>query len=278
MIRRPLAVLFILLSLLVTACGETPATATPVPTATAPPPTATAVPPPPTNTSPPPPPTATSVPPTPLPPTATPVPPTPTEAAGDALQIVQWTNYTSKYVDTITVVGLVKNMRSYPLDQIQIVAEAVGADGASVGSGNDLLLSGAILAPGATLPFRAAILSPTGKADKISLTGQAARFDPNGFHIFAPAAGLSVEGITLGKGYLGASVTGRVKNGGSGAATLISVIAAGYDKAGKLVDVNNSYAKVDPLAAGATSPFQIDMTREDATITKVDVWALGTAK
>src|SRR6476661_182578 len=205
-----------------------------------------------------------------VPPTATPAPP-PTDTAVPAtatpasarLALVEYTQYKDSLNDVV-VIGYVRNEGSVPLESIKVVAQALDSGGATVGTGEDLLLALVQLPPGKVAPFQVSLGQLTGTLDKIDVQTQAAPFDPNGFNIFTAAQGLTVEGEKLGQPqqYLGTKLTGRIKNGGTTPATLVRVLAVAYGADGKVVDVGEGSSSLDPLAPGASGPFEITFRRD----------------
>lgn len=215
---------------------------------------------------------------TPVPTDATPGAPTPDAAATAAASDfdLDFTDY-SDASGADVVVGKVHNKGSDRLENVKVTAELLDANGNTVGTGDDIMLPLAIMEGDQTLPFQVRITSPGEGAERIHVQVHADVYDATGFHIFDPAQKLAVEGTTLGKGALGPNITGRVRNDGSKAATLVNVIAAGYDADGKLVDTGTAYLTSD-VEAGTTSPFELMFLRPDVEITKFDIWVLGQEK
>jgi hypothetical protein len=200
-------------------------------------------------------------------------------ASGGGLKLVEYTQYKDSLNDVV-VIGYVRNEGSVPLESIKVVAQALDKGGATVGTGEDLLLALVQLPPGKVAPFQVSLGQLTGTLDKIDVQTQADPFDPNGFNIFTAAQGLTVEGDKLGQPqqYLGTKLTGRVKNGGTTTAQLVRVLAVAYGADGKVVDVGKGGPAIDTIAPGATAPFDLTFSRTDVKIAKYDLLAVGTEK
>jgi hypothetical protein len=177
----------------------------------------------------------------------------------------------------VVIVGTVHNKGSDKLENIEVSAELLDASGAVVGTGDDTLLPLATMEGDQTVPFQVTIASPGEGAERIHVSVHADVYDPTGFHVFEPAEGLAVEGDTLEQGTLGPHVTGQVKNNGTQAATLVHVIAAGYDSEGNLVDTGTAFVTSD-IAAGETGTFDLLFLRPEVEITKYDLTVLGHVK
>jgi hypothetical protein len=177
----------------------------------------------------------------------------------------------------VVIVGTVHNKGSDKLENVEVTAELLDGSGAVVGTGDDTLLTLATMEGDQTLPFQVTIASPGAGAERIHVSVHADVYDPTGFHVFEPAQGLEVEGDTLEQGTLGPHVTGQVKNTGSQAATLVHVIAAGYDSEGNLVDTGTAFVTSD-VAAGETGAFDLLFLRPEVEITKYDLTVLGHVK
>ncbi len=215
----------------------------------------------------------------------TPVPTdaTPGEATPDAVATaaasdfdLDFTDYTDASGADI-VVGTAHNKGTDRLENVKITAELLDATGATVGTGDDIMLPLAVMEGDQTLPFQVRIASPGEGAERIHVQIHADVYDPTNIHIFDQAQKLSVEGTTLGKGVLGPNITGRVRNDGTKAATLVTVIAAGYDSSGALVDTGTGYITSD-VEPGTTSPFELMFLRPDVEIAKFDIVVLGQEK
>jgi hypothetical protein len=74
------------------------------------------------------------------------------------------------------------------------------------------------------------------------------------------------------------SLVGQVKNNGDKAAQYVHILAAVYDASGTLLDVDDSYAKLDVLNPGDESPFEIEFNRRDIQPAKQDVFVEARVK
>ena len=215
----------------------------------------------------------------------TPVLPLDTPEAGvtpDAAATAEASDFDIDFTDydtdagAVVIIGTVHNKGSDKLENIQVVGELLDGNGNTVGTANDLLLPLATMEGDQTLPFQVIITEPGQGAERIHVKVHADVYDPNGFHVFEPAQGLVVEGDTLDQGTLGPHITGRVKNNGTQGATLVHVIAAGYDSGGDLVDTAVAYVTSE-VAAGDTGAFDLMFLRPGVEIDKYDLVALGQA-
>jgi hypothetical protein len=177
----------------------------------------------------------------------------------------------------VVIVGVVHNKGTERLENVKVVAELLDANGATVGTGDDTLLPLAIMEGDQTLPFQVTISSPGEGAERIHVKVNADVYDSSGFHLFDPAQGLTIEGTALNSGVLGPTVTGRVRNGGQKDATLVEVIAAGYDDSGQLVDTGFGFVTGE-VAAGDASPFELTFMRPDVQIAKYDLSVIAQEK
>jgi hypothetical protein len=189
---------------------------------------------------------------------------------------IEFTDYTDAAGGAV-IVGIIHNKSSERLENVKVVAELLDANGNTVGTGDDILLPLALMEGDQTLPFQVRIESPGEGAERIHVKVHADVFDPTGLHVFTAAQGLSVEGDTLDTGATGPHVTGQVRNGGQKAATLVEVVAVGYDADGKLVDTGSGFVTTD-IAAGDTAPFDLLFLRPDVKIDTYHLAVIGQDK
>lgn len=210
-----------------------------------------------------------------------PAPPaTATQAAGKAdVHITQVVSYTDS-LGGFTIIGLVENASKGTAINIKVRGEADDANGDAVGNADDFLLALVWLPPGGKAPFSISMSKPTGKPAKVSTSVTSDTYDPAGFNIFLPAQSLTIEGnkFAAAEGFNLAKATGRVKNGGSKPAELVSVLAAGYDAAGALLDVTKVPSDPTMIAAGSAAPFTATFYRPKMKIVKVDLLPVGNEK
>ena len=78
--------------------------------------------------------------------------------------------------------------------------------------------------------------------------------------------------------YTSWTLVGQVKNSGNQIAQYVHISAAAYDAGGTLLDVDDTYTKLDVLNPGDSSPFEIQFNRRDIQPAKQDVFVKGSIK
>lgn len=276
--------------LALTACGGNEApTPTTVPTA---PPVATDTPAPPRATPTKAPPRATATKAVPATATSAAAPPTAAvettasatpQGVDASIKIMEFHDYNSASdKTTVYVVGTIKNTFTGPLDQIKVTAEITDKDNRTVATGEDLLLPLVELQAGQVAPFQVLLTGVTDDGETVDVRVNAKEPNQN-LHIFSPAQGLEIvkgsDKLTPAGDFSGPKVLGRVKNTGSKDATLVAMLAAAYDKDGKLMDTEKGYLTGGgDLTAGKEAPFSLEFNRPNVKVDHYELLPVGTEK
>jgi len=219
-------------------------------------------------------PSATSVPPLP----ATSAPPSPTTPPQKAeITVSQQDSYaTTGY---LYIIGELHNTGNVVLTNLSAKATLFNAAGNVSGSGEDYGITGFRLNPGDYIGFRVQIsVASPADAGRFTVQPSGNVYDPNSsIQLYKEAQGLTVSKQSIADtGYGLIKIQGLVNNGAAVGAKLVQVQAACYNKAGKIVDAGGGAANnADPIPAGGSGAFEIDLFRTDMAIAKCDVLARG---
>lgn len=186
-------------------------------------------------------------------PTQPPAPP----PAGQEFQLVGAINSFVNILDDTIYVGVLKYNGTTVRASPKVVATFTDSGGRVLGT-DSYSSNKRLLQPGEIIPFKLRYdgLAPEGVRVDLTVEARTA----SDFDRRNAASNLQVEQSTLtapGNDRDEAKVVGRIKNGGTQVAWLVSITAVFYDAAGKVIDVDNGYTSLDELAPGATSPFEI---------------------
>jgi hypothetical protein len=203
-------------------------------------------------------------------PTPRPAATTPPTVAGAKVDLVDYTTYKPKYGGR-RAVGYLKNNGSADASRVEIIATFKDGAGKIVGtSGDDCYC---LLRPGDFFPFSVGQSSsdPEFVSVEFQVVYQTAtardktyyynEFQVNDVNVVPPA------------GYTGLKVLGTVKNSGSGTAAGVMILVLITDQAGKTIDVESAYSRLDSMPPGATSPFEVELDNAtQAPVVKVAVY------
>ncbi len=174
-----------------------------------------------------------------------------TEAASPALEIVA----THDYIDTIDylhIVGEVANRSDKPQAFVKVTATLYDEAGTVIET--DFTYTAIdIVPPGQTVPFELSTDQYANLADyKVQVQGRPADE--------LPYAGLSVVNQSDYVDDIGyRHIVGEVSNQGQASAEFVQVVASLYDEAGQIVGTDFTYADLDVLPPGGTSPFELSV-------------------
>jgi hypothetical protein len=210
----------------------------------------------------------------PPPPTAQPAATTPPSVAGAKVDLVDYTTYKPEYGGR-RAVGYLKNNGSDDASEVEIIATFKDGTGKIVGTSDDECYC--LLRPGDFFPFSVGQSSSDPDfarvefqvvyqtADASDKTYYYNDFQVNDVNVVPPA------------GYNGLKVLGTIKNSGSGTAEGVMILVLITDQAGKTLDVEYTYSRLDDMAPGSVSPFEVEMDgATQAPVVKVAVY--GRAK
>lgn len=260
---KSLAALFMLMCLVLVACGDAPPTPTPIPTqppAATSTPEATATP---RNTS-------TPVPTDTLVPTATPEntptsesSPTPTVPPFEVVQQI-----TKRTSGAAYIIGVFKYNGADRIVDYDIIGELEDANNKLVATGQAFDKAKSV-EPGTLIPFKIYFGSPP---EYEHFKAYVIAGDQSKYLLGAYTSEVEISESTLQEPqntYEGQKVVGRVKNIGTERIKLPAVQAALWDADGLLLDVANGYATIEELDPGQESGFELTFSR-DALGTRFD--------
>lgn len=250
----------------VAGCGGEAVTATPVPTDT-PQPTDTPRPtdtPAPTDT---PEPTSTPTP----PPTNTPMP-EPTEPPAEepsspdvqSVDVLQSSSYFDDRLGWAHIIGLLANKSERPLRSVRVLASLLDAEGEFFNSASTVALINLTL-PGEAVPFHFMLSNVPELAD-YELVAQFDEADDD--DVAETCRDFGIKDATGKADAQGYSISGLVENRCDTRVDYIRVVGSVFDVEDQLVGVGMTIAKLDALAPGQASPFELiltDVSAEDAT-------------
>jgi hypothetical protein len=150
--------------------------------------------------------------------------------------------------DWATVIGVVKNTTSQPLEYIQIISSFYDSDGNYLANDYSYTMLDVLL-PGESSPFSLATDDIT-EFEKYDYTAQANIADET------PVRNIEVvnqRGYFDGDWY---TVSGQVKNNNTFPVEYVEIIITGYDTNKKVILVDYTYAELDALQSGQISPFE----------------------
>ncbi|HMA35114.1 MAG TPA: hypothetical protein VKY74_11635 [Chloroflexia bacterium] len=201
-------------------------------------------------------------------------------AAGTALQVVEYFPYTDSS-GNLHIMGAVRNAAGVLLSHLTVVATVTDSSSATLGTGDDNLLTLFTLAPGVTAPFAIQVGKVTGTVANIAIVGQAVPLDPTAINLFILDTVLPVADdhlIPPGAGTASARITGRVTNPSGLTIESVRVLALGYDAAGKLVDVGKVYPTPDSIPPAGAASFTLEFGRPNTAIATYQLLAEGERK
>jgi hypothetical protein len=213
-------------------------------------------------------------------PTQTPAPPTALPASGQ-IDLLQSANYKDS-IGTVWFVGVAKNNTGKQLSGAQIVLTLLDASGKIAATAESSDYTYAPIPAGAVMPFK--ILVSNAPVSWAGVRWQFAprAYDPAGFLEKSYYRALALEDVQIQPPASGLfsewTLVGQVHNTGGSTAQYVNIRAAVYDAGGALLDVNDGFAKLDPIPPGATSPFSISFSRDGIQPAKQDVFVDGRIK
>ena len=204
-------------------------------------------------------------------PTQPPAQPTAVPSSGPKLDLVDYTTYKPEYGGK-RAVGYIQNTGSVDLGNVSVVATFKDAGGKIVGTSTDSC--NCVLRPNDFFPFSVSQSSddPEFASVEFQLTSSpASQYEKSAYYNDFQVADLNVVPPA---GYNGLKVLGTVKNTGASDATLTQILVLITDANGKTIDVDSTFSRVNPLAPGATSPFEVEFDHAaEAPNVKVAVYS-----
>jgi hypothetical protein len=188
-------------------------------------------------------------------PTQPPAQPTAAPEGGPKFDLVDYTTYKPAYGGK-RAVGYTKNTGSVDLGHISVVATFKDAGGKIVGTSTDSC--SCVLRPGDFFPFSVDQSSsdPEFASVDFQLTSSpASQYEKSSYYNDFQVSDLNVVPPA---GYNGLKVLGTVRNTGTSTASLPQIHVLILDANGKTLDVDSTFASVNPLAPGTTSPFEVE--------------------
>lgn len=172
----------------------------------------------------------------------------PTVLQADVVDI----NWYTDSINTLHFVGTIKNSGTVDLSLTEIIVNLRDDAGTLIGTAS-AYSSLDIVKIGETSPFHVIFLeSPTNWTQhEVIVQGSENSFltSYRDFEVISPQGKLADFG--------GYEIVGEVKNVGSKDAEFVKVIVILYDSSGKILGVDFTFATLDKVVAGGTSPFQV---------------------
>lgn len=193
------------------------------------------------------------------------------EVAPADVQVGRYRIVPDPFVNTFAyVVGYVQNHGESDAQDVQVVVSAFDAAGAIIGSGEAFAPS--LVTAGAQAPFRMLLsdIDPAAIA-RVDIQTQFAPYDPDGF--LADYYITTFEVLQVN--WDGAGWVGQVTNIGEAATNSIAIYVAGLDEAGDVIYANFSYADLDQIAPGLTSPFTVGAQSDLPAPATIITYAIG---
>lgn len=204
--------------------------------------------------------------------TSTPAPTATPEASPPDIQVVQWTRVMASYGTAVYVMGYVQNHGETAAQDVQVVVSLRDAAGSIIGSTDSQVP--AVVTAGAQAPFRATItdIDPAAVAS-VDLLTQFEPFDPDDF-----VAGYWITDIEIVQAnWTGSSWAGEIRNVGDVGTQLVAVYLCALDAGGAVIWCDYSYADLDEIAPGATSPYTVSITQDGLPTPASSIaYAIGT--
>lgn len=190
-------------------------------------------------------------------PVLTPTAAAPSTPGGVAVAVENVGNYRSAF-GVLYFIGEVVNTGGQDVTNLQIMITLLGDAGQTVASGQANAIGLNVLLVGQRTVWAAPISNApvTWQEERVRPQAVAATAETQA----AFAAGLTVERVEANPPAdpaAGPTVTGLVRNSGTGAARFPLVTVGCYDAAGKLIMVDSGPAQQQEIAPGATAPFQV---------------------
>lgn len=187
---------------------------------------------------------------------ATMVAPATATAEASVFEVLGPTTYVGRYIKALHVVGIIRYNGDTPRGKADIVATLTGPNGEVLGT-DDALYTPAIIKPHSVIPYLIYFSEPPASWDKIEITVRADPLSDFEQRLYTDQVEVTQSSLSGGN-----KVLGRVKNTSSknvGSATIVGVL---YDPSGKVLDVAQTYSKLDKLAPGEESTFDLDFNSE----------------
>ena len=159
------------------------------------------------------------------------------------------------------VIGVVTNTGQGEADRIQLAASLISDAGQTVGAGSisDLFFPVRLLKPGERTPFSAYIEKMPAAWKEVRVQVQAGQ--PTTASKASNYFDMKIEGAALNlpsARSITTTVTGQVTNTGTGTSRYVGMTVGLFDAADKLLSVGNSYANLEQIGPGISSPWSIE--------------------
>ena len=170
------------------------------------------------------------------------------------LEIVSLNSYTDS-IGYLNVVGEIKNNSEQNVNYVQPVVSFKNSSGDTIDSSSTYTFLD-VLKPGQTAPFKVSIKNSEDIAEyAVQVQGS---YGGSKRNLEITNSNSNVDSI----GYL--NVNGEIKNNSNSDLQYVEVIASFYNKNGEIVDAAYTYAQMDIVNAGSTSPFKISIQNKDS--------------
>lgn len=177
-------------------------------------------------------------------------------------------------IGNLIVQGFIKNTGQAPAGSLDVAVSILDAAGSTVGSGSgSTALS--IIPAGSEVPFSAHVGNVSDFKDiRVQVQGKA----PTAFDRYHQDWRIEGASVTVPSGGLSwPKINGQVVNTGTSAAALVRITAAILSTDGELLEVRDSFAKLDEIAPSQSSPFEIELIggRGLKSIPRYELWVEG---
>ena len=192
-------------------------------------------------------------------------------------QIDLQTGSYSSYVDsigTLWFVGEIVNKGNAPATSVQVALSLLDNNGNVVGVGSD---SPSFIQANGKFPFKIMVDQAPKEWKDVKIQIQGTPYDSQSFMpLYIDLKTDKVTGNPSGYGTYG--LTGIVINTGQKTATLVQIVAAAYDKDGKVIDVGDTFATLSDIAPGGDSPFSLDFSNLSEAPASYEIFVVSFSK
>ncbi|MDQ3704482.1 MAG: FxLYD domain-containing protein [Chloroflexota bacterium] len=183
--------------------------------------------------------------------------------------------YEAQYSDSLYAVGSIKYTGSTVRSDPEIIITLTDDAGKILSTG-EAVYAPEYVVPNSDVPYLVVLDDAPQDFALWELTVEAERITDFDLSFMSMDLVVDTESVTIvypKESYENLKLIGRVKNTGDKPVSLVSILGALYDKDGKVLDVNTTYAKRDEIEPGGDSTFELSFGREGIT-ERVDKYQL----
>jgi hypothetical protein len=180
----------------------------------------------------------------------------PTERETGPVAVLQSLSYIEGSTEWVHIVGVLGNHTDQPVKFVKVVASLFDTDDRFTGSEFTYALVDLIL-PGATVPFDLLITDvPEFARYELALEFDEADDDDLSVLCFD----FEIRDAEGSAGFLGYSINGLIENNCGATVEFVEIMGSVYDADSRLIDVAMTFAKLEELAPGQASPFELSFS------------------